>query len=242
MLQKAFAFLDHSDAELVSAALRAIGNAIAEHEKNVTKIEELGFVGKALDLIQNSNHGISRNASAVLANLIQGNEEVQEELLSRHAMKILIDRLSVPSDAYTLKLVSFAILSLIETPKGVSEFLDLKGLEKIIELAHSTDDKTREFALSALETLSEDGEPLHCPIFLSERLFHLIHPRSPISPELIDNMKRPLYVHKCVDFLLSIVNSKAPAEIKHKAAKCLPHILTNGTSFALIFCPHHGPP
>ena len=45
-------------------------------------------------------------------------------------------------------------------------------------------------------------------------------------------MKRPLYEHKCVDFMLSVVNSDSQIEHKHIAAKCLPHILTNGLCFS----------
>lgn len=67
------------------------------------------------------------------------------------------------------------------------------------------------------------------------------HKRSRISPlpfscfSFVDKMKRPLYEHKCVDFMLKIVNSDSPVELKHLAAKCLPHILTNGSNLSLPF-------
>lgn len=73
-------------------------------------------------------------------------------------MKALIDRLDTAKEPNTLKLVSFGILSLLDTDEGVAEFLRLKGLEKIIELASSPDSIIRELALKALESLAEEGK------------------------------------------------------------------------------------
>jgi hypothetical protein len=126
------------------------------------------------------------------------------------ALKILIGRLDIPSDAMTLKMISFAILSLLGSDEGVEEFLQLKGLEKIIELARSQDATIRELALKSLETLSEE-----------------------------DKLKRPLYEHKCVDFMLEVVNSDSPIQQKHIAAKCLPHILTNDENMRDLFAGGH---
>ena len=61
------------------------------------------------------------------------------------------------SDPETLKMISFAVLSLLETTEGVEQFLELKGLEKILDLAHSENSTIRSLALNALEVLSREG-------------------------------------------------------------------------------------
>jgi len=159
-------------------------------------------------------------------------ETWEKDIVSQGAIKILVQKLNQFENPETLKLVSLAILNLLDSEEALSQFLELKCLEKILELAKSPNEEIRNLSIRALEMLSEDGLLTFFFLLISFYffVFCLVNSFSLFFSLLIDRLKRQLFEHDCVQFLLNYVPSNSPVEQRRKAAKSIAHILTNGFS------------